>query len=89
MSEKKCKTCGAPAEWVYYDEPVCERCLSSGLDIKEVIPPCRCDQCSIPIYGCYIIDEYDDAFCSRECAFKYYDAKKLGEEDNDQEDCDE
>lgn len=77
MSNEKCKVCGAPAEWMYDDEPFCESCVCSGLDIKEVVPPRRCEQCGTPLGGCYITDEYNDTFCSRDCALKYYNAKKL------------
>lgn len=77
MSDKKCKTCGAPAEWIHDDELFCECCLCTMFDIWEIVPPRRCEQCGTPIKGCYIIDQYGDAFCSRECSLEYYDSKKL------------
>lgn len=78
MSEKKCKVCGAPAEWVYDDEPFCEICLCTELDIQEVDPPRRCEQCGTLLKGSYVTDDDDDnAFCSAKCALEYYDAKKL------------
>jgi predicted nucleic acid-binding Zn ribbon protein len=81
---KKC-SCGEPAEWVFDSEFYCEYCLGVELDIQEVDPPRRCEQCGTSIKGSYFTDN-DNAFCSRECAFEYYDAKKLEkEEDNDNE----
>lgn len=82
MREKKCKVCSEPAEWMYDDEPFCESCLCSDFDIQEVIPPRRCEQRRTPIKGSYFIaQEEDNAFCSRDCALEYYDAKKLEKDD--------
>ncbi len=80
MSEKKCRVCGAPAEWGWEGEHYCEDCLGIELDIYEVGPQHRCEQCGTPFKGSYVTDEDDDnAFCSRKCALEYYGAKKLEE----------
>ena len=82
---KKC-SCGEPAEWEFDSELYCEFCLGVELDIQEVTPPRRCEQCGTSIKGAYFTDDDDDhAFCSRECAFEYYNAKKLEEEKNEDE----
>lgn len=85
MSEKKCRMCGDAAEWEWDSDFYCEYCLCIELDIEEVDIPRRCEQCGTLIKGSYFTED-GNAFCSRECAFEYNDAKKLKEEEQEGDD---
>jgi len=84
MSEKKCKLCGADAEWELDGGCYCEFCARLQLDVHGICAPQACATCNNPLGRVYYTDDENNAFCSAKCALEYYDAKKLEEEQDDE-----
>ena len=45
MSEKKCKVCGADAEWDFDGDCYCEFCLCTEFDVQQNDAPHICEMC--------------------------------------------
>lgn len=80
MSEKKCKECGANAEWEFDSEYYCEFCARAELDVHGVCAPLLCEMCGDHIDRIYYTDGNDNAFCSVKCALEYNDAVLVEEQ---------
>lgn len=85
MSEKKCKTCGANAEWELDGECYCEWCVCMELDVKWLDTPRICEMCGDALDNVYYIDGEKTPFCSVKCALEYNDAREMekGQEEHD------
>lgn len=83
MSEKKCEMCGDNAEWELDSEYYCEFCARDKLDVHGTCAPRICEMCGDPLDRVYYTDSEDYAFCSAKCALEFNDAKKLEEEQDD------
>lgn len=82
--QKKCKLCGADAEWELDGGCYCEFCARLQLDVHGICAPQACATCNNPLGRVYYRDSEDNTFCSAKCALEYYDAKKLEEEQDDE-----
>lgn len=84
-SEKKCKVCGAPAEWKRYGEFYCQVCLRAELDVTWAYAPRVCEMCGDHIDRVYYTDGVNYTFCSAKCALKFHRGSELKDEE-EQED---
>lgn len=80
MSEKKCKVCGANAEWEFDSDHYCECCLCTEFDVQWNDRPRICEMCGEPLDKVYYTEDEGYPFCSRKCALEFHDAEKLEEE---------
>lgn len=83
MSNKKCKVRGDNAKWELDSECYCEFCVCTELDVHGICAPCICEMCGNHLDRVYYTDSEDNAFCSAKCALEFNDAKKLEEDDGD------
>jgi hypothetical protein len=82
---RKCKLCGDNANWGLDGDCYCEFCLRTELGVVGVYSPRECKQCGVSLDRIYYLDGEGYTFCSAKCAFEYHDAKKLDEEEQDDE----
>ena len=80
MSDKKCKTCGADAEWELDGECYCEFCVCTEFDVQQIDAPRICEMCGNHLYRVYYTDIEGNAFCSTKCALEYNDACEIEKE---------
>lgn len=85
MSNKKCKMCCEDAKWKWNGEYYCQFCLCTELEVWQRDMPLVCEMCRADLGREYYTDSEGYTFCSPECALEFNDAKKLGEENGDNE----
>lgn len=85
MTEKKCKTCGANAEWEFDSECYCECCMCIEFDVQWIDAPIICEMCGDALDSVYYTDDEDTPFCSVKCALEYNDAREIEKEKKDNE----
>lgn len=83
MSDKKCKTCGANAEWEFDDDCYCEFCACAELDVQRIDTPRICEMCGDALDDVYYIDGENTPFCSVKCALEYNDACEMKKDQAD------
>lgn len=84
MSEKKCKVCGADAEWDFDGDCYCEFCLCTEFDIQQNDAPHICEMCGDFFEDTYYTDSDGYAFCSVKCALEFHGVCELEEEEDDE-----
>ena len=84
MSEKKCKVCGAPAEWQWDGEFYCENCIRTEFDVQWNDAPHACEMCGEPLDIKYYTEVEGYTFCSAKCALEFHGVCELGEERDDE-----
>lgn len=74
MSKKKCKVCGADAEWEFDSEYYCECCLCVEFDVQRDNAPRICETCGDPLDDTYYTEIEGYVFCSAKCALEFHGA---------------
>ena len=77
MSDKKCKTCGADAEWEFDGECYCEWRVCTELNVQWQDVPLRCEMCGNTLDRVYYTDNEGTPFCTVKCALEYNDACEI------------
>lgn len=84
MSEKKCKVCGAPAEWEWDSELYCESCLRTEFEVNWNNAPRICEMCGDPIDDVYYTESEGCVFCSAKCALEFHGGAEIKEKNDDE-----
>lgn len=84
MSDKKCKRCGAPAEWQWNCEFYCENCIRTEFDVTWSKSPRICEMCGGWLDDLYYTDCGGYTFCSPKCALEFHGVWKIAEEQGDE-----
>lgn len=85
MSEKKCKVCGATAEWEFDSDYYCEDCLCTEFEVQWNDRPRVCEMCGKPLDKVYYTEDEGYPFCSRKCALEFHGASRAEEVQDDGE----
>lgn len=85
MSDKKCKVCGAPAEWEWDGECYCMLCLGTEFDVQWSNAPRICEMCGAHLDDVYYTEIEGYAFCSVKCALEFHGGAEIKEKNDDEQ----
>lgn len=84
MSEKKCKVCGADAEWEWDGDLFCEGCLRTEFEVQWNDRPLICEMCGEPLDKVYYTEDEGYPFCSVKCALEFHGGAEIKEQEDDE-----